>query len=193
MPRKTIKLATTYAERSSKRLKTKSRKATTALAKKLREGVRAKRRIAKGLLLPPPMSASSTTRRKRSTKSVSVKLGKRRVTKGCSTAGKELKVQRTSRAGKYLVTICKTKKRKSTASASTKKRSVAKRTTKSAIPKVAVAKTRKTKSSGNIVSNIVKGATKVVKSVLGGKSAPKKRVAKKTTIGTKKQIGRAHV
>lgn len=185
MPRKKMPLATTFAEKKSKAFKVKQRKATSAFAAAKRAENRAKRLIERGMLLSAP---SATPRRTRKASAVSFKVGKRKstatpmksVTKGCSTAGRELKTRKTSRAGKYLVTKCKTgasvgtsTKRKST---TTKRKST---TAKSAVPKIKV-------GAGTKPVNPLKAVAKVVKSVLGG--GTKKRTATKKTTTAKKRV-----
>jgi hypothetical protein len=193
MPRKTIKLATTYAERSARRSRVKAAKARSAKVATMRAERRSKRLIAKGMLLMPP---SAPKRRTKSAGAVAIKVGKRKtttrktgVTKGCSTAGRELVKKRTSRAGRYLVTKCGTGKSTAKRRTTTAKRKTT--TKKSTAPKSAITKLKVGVSKGksmNPLKAVAKTIKKVVSSVVGG--GTKKRSATKS-VATKKRVVRS--
>jgi hypothetical protein len=182
MPRKKANLATTFAEKKAKRFKAKMKKERALLVSAIRSENRAKRMISSGMLLPSP---SATPRRTRKAGAVSVKVGKRKtttrkagVTRGCSTAGRELVKKKTTRAGKYLVTKCKTGK---SVTATTKRK-----TTKSSAPKSAVKKVRVGAGKGASLPNPLKAVSKVVKSILGGGTKKRSTTATKKRTTTKK-------
>lgn len=171
MPRKKAPLATTFAERKSKAFRVKQAKARSLVAKAARDANRAKRMISSGMLISAP-STTTKTRRTKKAGAVSVKVRKSGVSRGCSTAGRELVTRKTSRAGKYLVTKCKTGK-SATATTTTRKRKSS--------PKSAVTKVRVGAGKGTSIPNPLKAVSKVVKSILGGGTKKRSTTTKKTT------------
>lgn len=169
MPRKKAPLATTFAEKKAKAFRVKQAKARSLVAKAARDANRAKRMIGSGMLISAP-STTTTTRRTKKAGAVSVKVRKSGVSRGCSTAGRELVTRKTSRAGRYLVTKCKTGK-SATATTTTRKR---KSSPKSAVKKVRV-------GAGASVPNPLKAVSKVVKSILGGGTKKRSTTTRKTT------------